>query len=401
MGQCVLCEKTITAETDSEEHLILNAIGGRKKVSGLLCRKCNSETGDSWDAELAAQLLPLCLLMDISRERGEPPTLKVETTAGERLSIGPNGALSLSSPEFAATPLPSGRTQYEIKPRTMAEARRIVTGLKRKHPEIDVEAVLASARMVETYPRGAVGHNLSIGGELAGRSMVKSCLAWAFTCGVDWSACKHAISYLRSPLNPPCFGYYHDTDLVERRPTGVPLHCLAVDADPATGLILAYGEFFGFHRFVCLLGEAYEGSVIRKTYAIDPRTGNELDLTVRVVFSREDMEDIFAYKRTKLEDIKSAGDAILGPMMQARTQAAQRQVISKALDEARASCGAKPGETLTPEQRWRFSRIAAEKIGPFLLHQMRGLPIKDLPPDVQAAIQAGLEAPLRQAPPRR
>jgi hypothetical protein len=335
--QCVLCENTITAETDSEEHLIPNALGGRKKVSGFLCSDCNSRTGDSWDAALAAQLLPLCLLMDISRERGEPPTLRVETTAGERLTIGPNGSLSLSSPEFVATPLPSGGTQYQIKPRTMAEAaRRIVTDLKRKHPEIDVEATLASAQEVETYPQGAVGHDLSIGGEFAGRSMVKSCLAWAFTCGVDWSACEHAIGYLRSPLNAPCFGYYHDTDLVELRPTGVPLHCLAVDANPTTGLILAYGEFFGFYRFVCLLGEAYEGPAIRKAYAIDPGTGKKLDLTVRITFSREDMEAIYAYKRTRPEDLKRAADAIVGPMMQARMEAAQRQVITKALDEAHA-----------------------------------------------------------------
>jgi hypothetical protein len=370
-------------------------------VSGFLCRDCNSKTGDSWDAALAAQLLPLCLLMDISRERGEPPTLKVETTAGEKLTIGPNGSLSLSSPEFVATPSPSGGTQYQIKPRTMAEARRIVTDLKRKHPEIDVEATLASAQEVETYPQGAVGHNLSIGGELAGRSMVKSCLAWAFTCGIDWPACNRAIGYLRSPLNPPCFGYYHDTDLVEGRQTGVPFHCLAVDTDPTTGLILAYGEFFGFHRFVCLLGEVYEGPAIRKTYAIDPRTGKVLDLSVRITFSREDMEDIYAYKRTRLEDLKRDADAILGPMMQARMEAAQRQVISKALDEAQASCGVKPGETPTPEQRWNFSRTAAEKIAPFLLHQMRGLPLKDLPPDARAAIQARPQDHSRKAPPRR
>jgi 5-methylcytosine-specific restriction endonuclease McrA len=41
VGQCVLCENTITAETESEEHLIPNALGGRKKVSGFLCRDCN------------------------------------------------------------------------------------------------------------------------------------------------------------------------------------------------------------------------------------------------------------------------------------------------------------------------------------------------------------------------
>jgi hypothetical protein len=230
---------------------------------------------------------------------------------------------------------------------------------------------------------------------------VKSCLAWAFTCGIDWPACNRAIGYLRSPLNPPCFGYYHDTDLVEGRQTGVPFHCLAVDTDPTTGLILAYGEFFGFHRFVCLLGEVYEGPAIRKTYAIDPRTGKVLDLSVRITFSREDMEDIYAYKRTRLEDLKRDADAILGPMMQARMEAAQRQVISKALDEAQASCGVKPGETPTPEQRWNFSRTAAEKIAPFLLHQMRGLPLKDLPPDARAAIQARPQDHSRKAPPRR
>ena len=120
------------------------------------------------------------------------------------------------------------------------------------------------------------------------------------------------------------------------RPTGVPLHCLAVDANPTTGLILAYGEFFGFYRFVCLLGEAYEGPAIRKAYAIDPGTGKKLDLTVRITFSREDMEAIYAYKRTRPEDLKRAADAIVGPMMQARMEAAQRQVITKALDEAHA-----------------------------------------------------------------
>jgi hypothetical protein len=301
--------------------------------------------------------------------------LKVETTAGERFTIGPNGALSLSSPEFVATKLPSGGTQYQIKPRTMAEARRMVAGLKRKHPEIDVDAVLASARAVETYPQGAVGHDLSVGGELAGRSMVKSCLAWAFGCGVDWPACKHAIGYLRSAGSTPCFGYYHDTDLVEGRPMGVPIHCLAVDADPATGLILAYGEYFGFHRFVCLLGEGYDGPTIRKAYAIDPRTGEEFDLRVRTPFSRKDIEDIFDYKPTRPEDMKRAFDANIDPVMLTRMEAAWKRVTSEAIDEAFASCGAKPGEMLTPEQVQKLSRHAAQKVTPFVLQQMRRLPL--------------------------
>jgi hypothetical protein len=81
-------------------------------------------------------------------------------------------------------------------------------------------------------------------------------------------------------------------------------------------------------------------------------------------------------------------DAILGPMMQARMEAAQKQVAGKVIDEAFASCGAKPGEILTQEQLWNLFRIAAEKITPFILHQMGGLRPRDLPPDVLAAMQA-------------
>ena len=164
-----LCETTITAENASDEHLIPNALGGRRKVSGFLCRACNSRTGDTWDAALADQLLPLCLLLDVARERGEPPGLRVVTSAGERLTIGPKGTLSRSAPGFKAVPSPSAGKQYRIEARTIEEARRRVLDLKRKHPEIDVEATLASAQMVDTYPQGVGGATTSASAsELAG-----------------------------------------------------------------------------------------------------------------------------------------------------------------------------------------------------------------------------------------
>jgi hypothetical protein len=48
------------------------------------------------------------------------------------------------------------------------------------------------------------------------------------------------------------------------------------------------------------------------------------------------------------------------------------RVVSKAIDEAFASCGAKSGEMLTSEQRRNLFRITAQKVTPFVLHQMRG-----------------------------
>ena len=285
------------------------------------------------------------------------------TSAGERLTIGPNGTLSRLATGFKAAPSPSGGTQYRIEARTTEEARRRVSELKRKHPEIDVEATLASAQMVETYPQGWVGHDLSIGGELAGRSMVKSCLAWAFANGVEWALCRKALDCLRGGADPP-FGYYHDTDLVEGRPAGVPFNCPALDANPVGGLILGYGEYFGFHRFVCLLGEDYGGPAVRGSYALDPRTGAEIDVTVRLPFLRADIDDIYAYNRTKPDDLKRAADAILGPAMQARHEAERARVASRAIDQAFATCGASPGEMLMEAQRQKLFLSIAQKIAP-------------------------------------
>lgn len=48
---CILCSTRLTGETDSGEHIIPDAIGGRKAVRGFICKDCNSRTGTDWDAE--------------------------------------------------------------------------------------------------------------------------------------------------------------------------------------------------------------------------------------------------------------------------------------------------------------------------------------------------------------
>jgi hypothetical protein len=62
----------------------MHGIGG-----GLICRACNSSTGETWAAELAQQLIPFSLMLDISRKRGQTPPLKVATTAGQSQRLHP------------------------------------------------------------------------------------------------------------------------------------------------------------------------------------------------------------------------------------------------------------------------------------------------------------------------
>ena len=149
--KCVICQSAFTAANNSEEHIIPNAIGGRRKTRGFICRGCNSTSGDSWDAEVARQLQPLSLLFSISRERGTPPPLKIVTSEGEAITISSDG-LSLTSPKFTEREAGEGKKIYHVTARTRDEARKIVEGLKRKHPEIGVNQLMQTLDEREGIP---------------------------------------------------------------------------------------------------------------------------------------------------------------------------------------------------------------------------------------------------------
>lgn len=70
--KCYVCDKEITSENETEEHILLNAIGGKLKSKKLICKGCNSDLGNKIDNSLARQLNPIANLLDIKRDRGNP-----------------------------------------------------------------------------------------------------------------------------------------------------------------------------------------------------------------------------------------------------------------------------------------------------------------------------------------
>lgn len=368
---CLICAGEITATNDSAEHIVAQAIGGRRTIRGLICEPCNNRTGREWDVVLADQLQPLSLLFSVMRQRGAAPPLKMATTSGEALTVKAGGQLDLTKPEIVETVALDGSVTIQVKARTMKEARQILKGLKRKHPGIDVEAELANAEERERYAEGDFYHELTIGGEAAGRSIVKSCVAMAFASGVDWNSCGAAVSYLRDPDAPACFGYYSERDLVTGRPAGAPIHCVAVQADPQTGLVLAYLELFGCQRMVACLGEGYAGELVESVYAIDPRNGSRPTLTVDLSFGRTDIEEIFAYKRVDHDEVRKAIDAVIGPELARQAQTEWDRVRDTAVQEAFDTCGAQPGERLTAEHVRKISQSIARRVAPYILQARR------------------------------
>jgi hypothetical protein len=370
---CIVCQQPLTTETDSEEHVFSNALGGTLTVRDFLCRNCNSLAGQSWDAELAKQMHALCVIFGVVRDRGDTPALKTVTTAGEELTILADGTLRLTDPDFESAQTERG-TEIHVVARNMREARSMLEGLKRKLPRLDIEALLEKAEMKTSYPEGVFKHDFSFGGEQAGRSMVKTAAAFARHLGISTSDCDLATAYLRCESAQAPFGYYWAADVVANRRVGVPFHCVAISADPVSGLLLGYVEYFGAVRIVACLSQTYGGQRIHGSYAINPTTGSTLDVNVSLPFNRDDMEAIYEYTHASTEGYKRAMDAVLGPAMARSHAEARRRAIEEAARYAFANCGAEEGAMLTAEHKERLVALFLERVMPYVLHMMPGSP---------------------------
>ena len=120
---CALCDDPIALESDSREHIIPNSIGGHRKVRNFICKGCNSRTGDSWDAEIWHQFSHIAMMHGVERDRGEPPSIQIQTVDGNRYLLLPDGSLTIAHPTFKAEPGEQG-TNISIAARDAREARR-------------------------------------------------------------------------------------------------------------------------------------------------------------------------------------------------------------------------------------------------------------------------------------
>jgi hypothetical protein len=368
--QCALCDKEITEENDTKEHLIPNAIGGRRKIKEFICESCNNISGGIWESELAKQFNPLSLFFGIRREREKVPSQLFETTGGDKLKLNFDGSMDIEKPFYLETSLECGAgIEIKILARSTLEAKKILQGVKRKYPQIDVTELLNSAKAESFYCPDMLKFDLSFGGPEAGRSIVKSALALAVSSGIPASICLEAKNYLKYEKHEACFGYFYEFDLVKNRPEGIPFHCVSIKGCSKTKQVIGYVEYFGVQRVVLCLSSSYEGEYISNTYAIDPVTGKELSLDIELNLSNEEIREAYDYKKIPDGSIEDAFNEVIPTGMKILLKKEKERVINEAVAHAFENCGVKEGEILMPEHVNKLTDLMMEKLTPFIRHQ--------------------------------
>ena len=371
---CVLCGDSASGDERSSEHIILAALGGRRTVSGFICRKCNSDAGLTCDASLAASLEGWTRLLEVCRENPLPRASVVCTSDGTPVRVLPGNRV-----ELGHAILPAEIAEGErVVARSVGELRQIVQKINdRRNLGLDVEAILENATTSSRYLDEPIELTGGEWGPEQYKSLVKSALAQVFHAGRDPACAEIALAYLTGDTEKRCFFPYYNRDLISQREPGMPINCVHVKGDPDTHELMAYVEIYGHLRSVIRLSEQYEGEHFEHQYAFDPTDGHELDLVVELssaILTEAERET--DYYGSETGALKTAIEAVLQRALGKANMKELTGIIVSTVDEYFAAIGKGPDEPVTEDEyEAMWSRIE-ESVMPFFehLHQPMNLP---------------------------
>ncbi|MCV9940401.1 HNH endonuclease [Boseaceae bacterium BT-24-1] len=183
MADCIFCSGALDRHT-KPEHVLLNAMGGRKTTTRVICSSCNNQFGNGIDKALAAQAEIIRNVLQMESGTGNPAPMLRKVKAGtDVVNLRGGGTLDLVSKPFSFAELPDGRASIQINAGSLEQIERLIPSIVAASgiPEAEIRSQLsaASARRVERRP-GAIHIRLAFGGQDAIRSAAKACLVlWA------------------------------------------------------------------------------------------------------------------------------------------------------------------------------------------------------------------------------
>lgn len=247
--------------------MILNACGGRLKSCDLLCAEYNSRFGNSFDFELAKNTNTFSNILRIKRERGEPQVIvgKFQETGEDALfTSGKNPRLKKPLVKETRT---GNQMHVSIKANDSGELKKILAGLKRKHPGIDIKKLLENQR--KDFIRKDVGFRVSIGSSNDRKSITKTAINYFILNKGDRKYISHIVPYLNGETELGITWLYYPNEPTYIAKEKEFSHVLKLIGDPEKRMLFCHVEIFNVYNFIALLNESYDGKKIDQTYCFD------------------------------------------------------------------------------------------------------------------------------------
>ncbi len=298
MAKCFICGAELTSENKSQEHILLNALGGTLTSKNLLCKHCNATLGSDMDDVLAKQLQPFALLLNVSRDRGSTPAMTaIHTQTKEKILILPGGKPAMNNPcvHFFEE---NGEKRYRIVARDKGEAARIFKGIKKKYPGASIEHF---EEKWEPFNE-KVSFQTSFGGD-AFLSVCKTAICYYLYCRGELSEIQPFITrWLDKDIWDDCNFCYIDKPVVSKAENTI-CHSLVMVGDSENRLLYAYIELFDFYRVLVLLSEHYTGPEEKSIYCYDLIRKTVVEANIEMQLSRQNIKEILAKDTAEFENL--------------------------------------------------------------------------------------------------
>ncbi|GAA4449141.1 HNH endonuclease [Rurimicrobium arvi] len=307
-------------------------MGGKLKSSNLLCNECNSKIGHEADGELAQQFQFMSGYLQVKRDNGKIPTTKGGKLAdGTRIDLIDGIRPRFASPKYEATPIADGFC-YNVVARDEVEMRSILTGLKRKHPNLDIEDAMKAVNHKKERLNEHISFSQTFGGELAFRSIAKSALNFYMLNKGSREQVLDLISYVSGQIKLDVVKHFHSKKNSYRKDANEIIHLLHVVAKRREKLLYCYVEFFSTHSYLVLLSSDYCGPNRSHTYAYNLLTGKEVNKVVDLNLTASEIVNMDTHFKD-FPQVKDRSDRFMKIATKLQTDNIIDNIISTAVND--------------------------------------------------------------------
>ena len=280
LGSCWLCSNELTK---TREHIIPESMGGKKTVVGFICKDCNSRTGHDWDAAVhrfESWKFLLTPNLRVNPQRGNRIRVRMADTGLNAFMVcGAQVRLGHNPPDKIQDE--AGREVWQFTADlSQVEAlfdsvntflqRRGKTPMTRADFDAEVNHAVISQPGVE-FP-------LVLDIPKYFRSVVKTCMAMAFSVGVRPMDCEKAVPYLRDEtMDQEGVATLPGTTLEGTIDDWSNYHAVTIFGFPSSRRLIGEVLYFGSVAGLVTLSDSYAGPRIIAGHSINLGTDDYVD----------------------------------------------------------------------------------------------------------------------------
>lgn len=351
---CYICGDEITDKNCTDEHVILNALGGHLHSYTIICKDCNNRMGESADARLAEDLSLFTDFLSVKKNRQHEHNQILTDEDGHEVVVKDGGkSLALRKP-YVTSEEKDGVREINMTVRNMKELEGYLKGMvKRKELTQDqADDVLAKAKVTEH--RSPLSKSTFISTE-AFPSIVKSAANLYVDRTHDIATVKPLVPYIEGKGDCRDVLYlYHFKSLPYPEIKGQVTHMIHIEGSAKTGLLYAMMEYYSIYVYIVVIDRNYTGKDMNITYTYDVVAEKEVDRHFTLPLTMKELDDFknLPYKEYAkyLPYIQKRADAVMAIWDMKKSHDELQDVLNKAFARFPEGCILTPDKVAVVEK---------------------------------------------------